>query len=440
MHGLQLEEYKDAFRIFDRSGLGSFTAEDIGWVMRSLGQSPTQQQIDAIIRDMDLDNDGVIDLAEFMIRMMALTTKAAPEEDLKHVFDVLDKSGEGMITADSLRSAIKNIAEWEMTDEDIEVAIKLADKSGDGRIDYDEFIAFVFGNDEPIQRSQHTGTNSVHPEPQAPQTQLAPSHTHAQGLQLSADGTQLPADHAQIPANHPQVSGGAFQLPTDAVQMPAKPSQVPGDSWYDGDPAPSTRQAPQYRHQLPFSASASQTDGPNLPLHQHSRTDHWVASQAEAMMQPTGVQPASQAGCVHENELYQAEASGRSQAEAGEQPWPIRHQHAGQPQDAPFDQPSDDVRLRVQSDDAEPGPSQLPASHVNSREDADFAAGQYPVCRLATQDGEHQTPTSAQMQSQWHDVDRAAGPFEIPFTVEFGGNAALLSSSSASAEGEQTGV
>jgi len=135
----QLEEYKDAFRIFDRSGTGSFTSEDIGWVMRSLGQSPTQQQIDAIIRDMDLDNDGVIDLAEFMIRMMALTTKVfpramvqnccnsnhigwrlncqcvkiaaavqtAPEEDLKHVFDVLDKSGEGMITADSLRSAIK---------------------------------------------------------------------------------------------------------------------------------------------------------------------------------------------------------------------------------------------------------------------------------------------------------------------------------------------
>lgn len=163
---MQLEEYKDAFRIFDRSGTGSFTAEDIDWVMRSLGQNPTQPQIDAIIRDMDLDNDGVIDLAEFMIRMMALTTKVdrstatcvrqsqrlyvlvcllqsnihydlngklpctsgklafthdfpisgpseqaclqtAAEEDLKHVFDVLDKSGEGMLNADSLRTAIK---------------------------------------------------------------------------------------------------------------------------------------------------------------------------------------------------------------------------------------------------------------------------------------------------------------------------------------------
>ncbi len=421
--------------------------------------------------------------------------QAAPEEDLKHVFDVLDKSGEGMITADSLRSAIKvckagalaclfaslvnaasrlttssscmqgvsielqlssrtliitrlkystcpmqNIAEWEMTDEDIEVAIKLADKSGDGRIDYDEFIAFVFGNDEPIQRSQHTGANSVHPDPQAPQTQLAPSHTHAHGLQLSADGTQMPADTAQIPANHPQVSGGAFQLPMDAVQMPEEPSQAPGDSWYDGDPAPSTRQAPQHQHQLPFSASAFQTDGANQSLHQHSMTDNWVASQAEAMTQPTGIQPASQTGCVYDNDLYQAEASGRSQAEAAEQPWPIGHQHARQPQDAPNDQPSDDVRLRVQSDDAEPDPSRLPASHVDSRQGDDVGAGPYQACRLATQDSQHQPSTSFQMQRQWQDVDRAAGPSESAFAVEFGGNAVPLSSSSASAKGEQTGV
>lgn len=142
---MQLEEYKDAFRIFDRHGQGSFTGTDVEWVMRSLGQTPTPKQIEAIIRDMDLDNDGVIDLAEFMIRMMALTTKvslvaihtqaycetfhngsqlfgeccdclkmpkefrpqAAPEEDLKHVFDVLDRGSNGQITADALRSAIK---------------------------------------------------------------------------------------------------------------------------------------------------------------------------------------------------------------------------------------------------------------------------------------------------------------------------------------------
>ena len=335
---------------------------------------------------------------------------------------------------------MQNIAEWEMTDEDIEVAIKLADKSGDGRIDYDEFIAFVFGNDEPIQRSQNTGTNSVHPEPQAPQIQLAPSHTHAQGLQVSADGTQMPADAAQMPADDPQVSGGAFQLPAYAVQMPAEPSQMPGHSWYDGDPVPSIRQAPQ--HHLPFSASASasQTDGPSLSLHQHSRTDHWVASQAEATTQPTGIQPASQPGCVYNNELYQAEASGRSQAEAAAQPWPIGHQHAQKLQDAPFDQPSEDVRLRVQSDDAEPDSSQLPASHIDSRQGGDFGAGQHQVCRLATQDSQHQTPTSAQMQSQWQDVDRAAGPSQMPFAVEFGWNAALLSSSRAAAEAEQTSV
>ena len=74
---MQLEEYKDAFKIFHRRGQGSFTGADVGWVMRSLGQTPTEKQIEAIIRDMDLDNDGVIDLAEFMIRMMALTSKVS---------------------------------------------------------------------------------------------------------------------------------------------------------------------------------------------------------------------------------------------------------------------------------------------------------------------------------------------------------------------------
>lgn len=74
---LQLEEYKDAFKIFDRRSQGLFTGADVEWVMRSLGQTPTEKQIEAIIRDMDLDNDGVIDLAEFMIRMMALTSKVS---------------------------------------------------------------------------------------------------------------------------------------------------------------------------------------------------------------------------------------------------------------------------------------------------------------------------------------------------------------------------
>ena len=101
---VQLEEYKDAFRIFDRSGTGSFTAEDIGWVMRSLGQNPTQQQIDAIIRDMDLDNDGVIDLAEFMVRMMALTTKVGLYDAPKRPARCRKLSGIGLFLSTSLQS------------------------------------------------------------------------------------------------------------------------------------------------------------------------------------------------------------------------------------------------------------------------------------------------------------------------------------------------
>ena len=48
-------------------------------------------------------NKEVLDVA----CLNTIYMQAAPEEDLKHVFDVLDKGSNGQITADSLRSAIK---------------------------------------------------------------------------------------------------------------------------------------------------------------------------------------------------------------------------------------------------------------------------------------------------------------------------------------------
>ena len=39
---LQVKEFKDAFAIFDKDGGGSITTQELGDVMRSLGQKPSQ--------------------------------------------------------------------------------------------------------------------------------------------------------------------------------------------------------------------------------------------------------------------------------------------------------------------------------------------------------------------------------------------------------------
>lgn len=41
--------------------------------MTSLGQKPSRKELDAIIKNLDADGDGVIDFAEFIITMMTMS-------------------------------------------------------------------------------------------------------------------------------------------------------------------------------------------------------------------------------------------------------------------------------------------------------------------------------------------------------------------------------
>ncbi len=327
---------------------------------------------------------------------------------------------------------LQNIAEWEMTDEDIEVAIKLADKSGDGRIDYDEFIAFVFGADEPVQRPQHTGTNSVHPEPFASQIQAAPSQSMASALQLQSDDLQMPAEASEMPS-------AAIQVPSDAFQLPAEPSQMPSESWYEGNDVPSTRHA--FQPQLP-SAAAQHEDHADLSMRQQSMTDMWVASQTAALIEPADQQSASQTGTVYDNALYGVEVSGASQQEAEEAD---RDQWAAEaPQIHVHDQPGDDVRLRIQSDDAEPDQHHIPRTHDASKGISvrDASAVQHAVRQLwhaagqPSDDGHQQAGVFDNMQHV-DDLQGAAQPSQLPYAVRDYGEAEGLSCAGAHSTREQ---
>ena len=62
----QVKEFKDAFAIFDKDGGGSITTQELGDVMRSLGQKPTTAELETMVREIDADGNGVIDLDEFI--------------------------------------------------------------------------------------------------------------------------------------------------------------------------------------------------------------------------------------------------------------------------------------------------------------------------------------------------------------------------------------
>ena len=55
------EEIKDAFRIFDKDGNGLISAHELRQIMMNLGEKLTDEELDEMMREADLNGDGQID-------------------------------------------------------------------------------------------------------------------------------------------------------------------------------------------------------------------------------------------------------------------------------------------------------------------------------------------------------------------------------------------
>ena len=48
-------EIKEAFQLFDKDGSGVISTKELGMVMRSLGQNPTEQELMDMVNEVDVD-------------------------------------------------------------------------------------------------------------------------------------------------------------------------------------------------------------------------------------------------------------------------------------------------------------------------------------------------------------------------------------------------
>merc|ERR1712005_61399 len=99
----QISEFKEAFALFDKDGDGTITTKELGTVMRSLGQNPTEAELQDMINEVDADGNGTIDFPEFLTMMARKMKDTDSEEELREAFKVFDKDGNGFISAAELR-------------------------------------------------------------------------------------------------------------------------------------------------------------------------------------------------------------------------------------------------------------------------------------------------------------------------------------------------
>ena len=138
----QIAEFKEAFALFDKDGDGTITTKELGTVMRSLGQNPTEAELQDMINEVDVDGNGTIDFPEFLSLMARKMKETDTEEELMEAFRVFDRDGNGFISAHELRHVMTNLGE-KLTNEEVDEMIKEADLDGDGAINYEEFVRMM---------------------------------------------------------------------------------------------------------------------------------------------------------------------------------------------------------------------------------------------------------------------------------------------------------
>lgn len=152
MEGLseeQIQEYKDAFYMFDRDNNGYITTNELNSIMRTLGFNPTEDDLQQMIFTVDYDGDGRLNMEEYIQLMEQQKKPEEKEEDIIQAFRVFDSENKGYIDSSELRELLENM-DWKVSADDLKDLITSANLHQDRKISLDEFAWLVEPEGMPV--------------------------------------------------------------------------------------------------------------------------------------------------------------------------------------------------------------------------------------------------------------------------------------------------
>ena len=130
-------ELMKQFTEWDKNGDGVLSKEEILEGYNNAYGSVDPDEVDNMIKSVDLDGNGVIDYNEFLNCTMN-RDKIISKKNLEYAFEAFDKDGSGAISIDEIMLIFKKTSS--NVDKTVfEKMIKEADVNGDGEIEFDEF-------------------------------------------------------------------------------------------------------------------------------------------------------------------------------------------------------------------------------------------------------------------------------------------------------------
>ncbi|XP_028836390.1 calcium-binding protein 7 [Denticeps clupeoides] len=148
----EVEEIREAFKVFDRDGNGFISKQELGVAMRSLGYMPNEVELEVIIKKLDMDGDGQVDFEEFVTLLgPKLSASGIPDKFHGADFDsVFWKCDMQKLTVDELKKLLYDTFCDHLSMKDIENIIMTEESHLDSpqcHVDIDT---------SPVQQVKHT--------------------------------------------------------------------------------------------------------------------------------------------------------------------------------------------------------------------------------------------------------------------------------------------
>jgi calmodulin len=138
----KLEEYRDAFNIFDKDNSGDISVAELSGLFKTLGHMVTDKEVKELLDSVDTNRDGVVSFDEFVVLMLKLETQEdSEEEEVIKAFKVFDRDGNGFLSIEEFKYILMTLGD-KFSEQQVEEIFNETDLDGDGQIDYMEFINF----------------------------------------------------------------------------------------------------------------------------------------------------------------------------------------------------------------------------------------------------------------------------------------------------------
>ena len=124
--------------------------------MRSLGQNPTDAEVQDMINEVDVDGSGAMEFPEFCVMMVKKMTESDTENEVREAYRVFDKDRDGFISRAELRMIFSALPE-RLTHGEIEEMLDAADEDGNLLV---RFETSSFNQEFPFQEAEELSTMS----------------------------------------------------------------------------------------------------------------------------------------------------------------------------------------------------------------------------------------------------------------------------------------